>query len=145
MTAAAALISLALSGCSVIITTGIFSEVSSSHGVQIVAAVSSHGASVDTVTARITNTGARGAFIPRCGSAPLLQTQQFSSGTWIDAADATCPAGGALNPIELDPGATIVAVKLFSASGRFRLVTTVGESDDFSQSARSTSNPFAIP
>jgi hypothetical protein len=145
MTAAAALISLAMSGCTVIISTGIFSDVSTTHGVQIIAAVSSHNTVLDTVTARLTNTGARAVFIPRCGSGPLLLTQQFVNGGWTDAANAACPAGDGLNPIELDPGLTLVTVKVFTEPGRFRLVTTVGESEDFSNSARSTSNSFALP
>lgn len=141
----ASLITLALSGCSVIITTGIFSDVSSSHGVQIVATVTTHGAELDTVTARVTNTGARTVFIPRCGSAPLLLTQQFINGSWLDGANAACTAGDALYPIKLDPGLTLVTVRVFTNSGRFRFVTTVAESDDFSDGARSTSNPFALP
>ena len=134
-----------MSGCTVIISTGIFSDVSTTHGVQIIAAVSSHHTVLDTVTARVTNTGARAVFIPRCGSGPLLLTQQFVNGGWTDAAIAACPAGDGLNPIELDPGLTLVTVKVFTEPGRFRLVTTVGESEDFSNSERSTSNSFALP
>jgi hypothetical protein len=145
MTIAASLVALAMSGCTVIISTGIFTDVSTTHGVQIVAAVASHGAELDTVTARVTNTSARAVFVPRCGPGPLLLTQQFVNGTWIDVANAACPAGDALYPITLDPGLTLVAVKVFTASGRFRLVTTVGATEDFSSSGRSTSNSFSLP
>lgn len=134
-----------MSGCSLIITTGIFSDVSSSSGVQIVAVVAAYGTTFDTVTARVTNTGARAVFIPRCGSAPLLLAQRFVNGTWIDAANVACPAGESAYPIELDPGLTLTAVKVFAEPGRFRLVTTVGQTEDFSSSARSTSNSFALP
>jgi hypothetical protein len=143
------LISLALSGCTVIISTGIFSDVSTSHGVQIVAAVgtqfTAHGAALDTVTARVTNTGARAVFIPRCGPGPSLLKQQLVNGRWTDVANEACAAGAAPDPIQLDPGLTLVAVKVFTESGRFRLVTTVGDSEDFASSARSTSNSFALP
>jgi len=144
MTLAASVLSLALSGCTVIITTGIFSDVSSSSGVQIIAAVSSHSAALDTVTTRVTNTSAHAVFIPRCGSAPLLSTQQFVNGAWSDADNPTCPATSALSPIQLDPGLTLVAVSVLTQAGRFRFVTTVGESEDFSNSARATSNSFSI-
>ena len=144
MTLAASVLSLALSGCTVIITTGIFSDVSSSGGVRIVAAVTAHSAALDTVTARVTNTGARAVFIPRCGSGPLLSRQQFVNGAWSDADNPTCPAGSALNPIQLDPGLTLVAASVLTQAGRFRFITTVGESEDFSNSARATSNSFAI-
>ena len=142
---AASLISLALSGCTLIITTGVFSDVTSSSGVQIIAAVTAHGTTRDTVTAHVTNTGARAVFLPRCGSGPLLLTQQFVNGTWIDGANVACPAGEAVNAIELDPGLTLVTIKVFAEPGRFRLVTTVGETEDFSSSARTTSNSFALP
>lgn len=145
MTVAASLISLSLSGCTLVITTGIFSDVSSTHGVQIVAAVAARGATMDTVTARVTNTGARAIFVPRCGRAPLLLAQQFVNGAWLDDDNAACPSGDALNPIELDPGVTIVSVKIFTSRGRFRLVMTVGESEDFHNSAQTTSNAFALP
>ena len=145
MTLAASLISLALSGCTVIITTGIFSDVSTSHGVQIVAAVTAHGSAVDTVTARVSNTSTRAVFIPRCGSGPLLLTQRFVSGSWTDAENSACPASSTFSPIQLDPGGTLVAVKVFDTPGRFRFVTTVGQSEDFTDGARSTSNAFALP
>ena len=145
MTISASLIALAMSGCTVIISTGIFADVSTTHGVQIIAAVASHGTTLDTVTARVTNTGDRAVFVPRCGTGPLLLTQQFVNGKWIDVANAACPAGDALSPITLDPGLTLVAVKVFTESGRFRLVTTVAETEDFSSSARSTSNSFSLP
>jgi hypothetical protein len=145
LTAAASAISLALSGCSVIITTGIFSEASTAHGVTILAAVTAHGTTLDTVTARVSNTGGRAVFIPRCGHDPLLLTQQFVNGAWINGESAACDAADALMPITLDPGITLVTVKVFTTSGRFRFVTTVGESEDFSSSARTTSNAFALP
>ena len=63
-----------------IISTGIFSDISTTHGVQIIAAATSHHAAVDTVTARLTNTGDRAVFIPRCGTGPLLLSQQFVNG-----------------------------------------------------------------
>ena len=144
MTLAASLIAVALSGCTVIITTGIFSGVSTSHGVQIVAAVSSHGAALDTVTARVTNTSTRGVFIPRCGSGPLLLKQQFVNGAWTDGDSPACPATSTLSPIQLDPGFTLVALAVFSQPGRFRLVTSVGETEDFGDSARTASNTFEI-
>ena len=145
MTLAASLVSLAMSGCTVIISTGIFSDVSTSHGVQIVAAVSSHGAELDSVTARVTNTGGHAVFVPRCGSAPLLLTQQFVNGAWVDRETPACPASSAFSPIQLDPGFTLVAVRVFTQSGRFRFATSVGETEDFNNSARSTSNAFALP
>jgi hypothetical protein len=149
LTTAASLIWLSMSGCSVIITTGVFSDAVSSNGVQIIAAVTSavtaHGAAFDTVTARLTNAGARTVFIPRCGSAPLLRAQQFVNGSWIDTANPACPIGGAANAIALDPGRTLVTVKVFAEPGRFRLMTTVGDSEEFSNSANSLSNAFAIP
>jgi hypothetical protein len=141
----AAAISLALSGCSVIITTGIFSGVATTQSVIIVADVTAHGTTLDTVTARVTNTSSRAVFVPRCGLAPLLLTQEFVNGAWIDGENAACDATDALTPITLDPGLTLVTVKVFTASGRFRFVTTVGESEDFSSSARTTSNAFALP
>ena len=144
MTIAASLISLALSGCTVIITTGIFSDASTSHGVQIVAAVATHGAALDTVTARVTNTGARAVFVPRCGSGPLLLTQQLVNGTWTDGDNPACPPSSAFSPIQLDPGFTLVAIRVLAQSGRFRFTTTVGETEDFRNSARTTSNSFAI-
>jgi hypothetical protein len=144
MTLAASVLSLALSGCTVIITTGIFSDASSSSGVQIIAAVTSHSAALDTVTTHVTNTSARAVFIPRCGSAPLLSTQQFVNGAWSDADSPTCPASSALSPIQLDPGLTLVAVSVLTQAGRFRFATTVGESEDFSNSARATSNSFSV-
>ena len=139
------LVSLALSGCTVIITTGIFSDVVSTNGIQIIAAVATHNARSDTVTARITNTSDRAVFIPRCGSEPLLFTQQFVNGAWTDSERPACPASGALLPIELDPGITVVTVRVFTATGRFRFVATVDDSKDFSTSARTASNVFAIP
>lgn len=141
---AASLVSLAMSGCTVVITTGIFTDVASSSGVQIVAAVTAHGSMLDSVTARVTNTTAHSMFVPRCGAAPLLLAQQFVNGTWIDAPNGACPAGSALGPIELDPGLTLVTVKVFTDPGRFRLVTTVDDSEDFSSAMRSTSNVFAV-
>jgi len=133
-----------MSGCSIIITTGIFTDVASSGSVQIVATVTAHASTLDSVTARVTNTAAHTVFIPRCGSGPLLLAQQFVSGTWIDAPNAACPAESALSPIQLDPGLTLVTVKVFTNAGRFRLVTTVAESEDFSSAARSASNSFAV-
>lgn len=144
MTIAASVISLALSGCTVVISTGIFSDVATTHGVQIVAAVATHHGAVDSVVARVTNSSARAAFVPRCGSEPLLLTQQLVNGTWMDGDNPACPAHSALGPIQLDPGFTLVTVKVLAQSGRFRFVTTVGETEDFSNSARTTSNSFAI-
>lgn len=145
LTAAASAISLALSGCSVIITTGIFSDVSTTHGVLIVAAVATHGTALDTVTARVTNTSTRALFVPRCGTGPLLLTQKLVNGAWIDVENAACDAADALQPIELDPGFTLVTVKAFTTGGRFRFVTSVGETRDFSTSAQTASNTFALP
>lgn len=144
MTLAASVISLALSGCTVIISTGIFSDVSSTQSVRIVAAVSAHGNALDSVVARVTNTSARAVFVPRCGSAPLMLTQQFVNGVWTDGENPACPPSGVLSPIQLDPGFTLVAVRVFVQPGRFRLVTSVGETEDFSNSAQATSNSFAI-
>jgi hypothetical protein len=145
LTTAAYLVSLALSGCSVIITTGVFSGVSSARSVEIIARVSAHGESVDTVTARITNVSGRAVFVPRCGSVPLLLPQQFVNGAWVAGNYPACSALDALAPIELDPGFTLVAVHVFGSSGRYRLVMTVGETEDFSTSSQSTSNSFAVP
>ena len=144
MTLAASIVSLALSGCTVVITTGIFSDVASAHGVQIVAAVATRGSLLDTVTARVTNTGERTVFIPRCGTDPLLETQQLVNGSWIDSANPACPPGDGLNPIALDPGLTLVAVRVVAEAGRFRFITTVGKSEDFGESTRAVSNSFAI-
>jgi hypothetical protein len=72
-------------------------------------------------------------------------TQEFVNGTWTDSERAACPASGALLPIELDPGITLVTVRAFTSTGRFRFVATVDESKDFSNSSRTASNAFAIP
>jgi hypothetical protein len=106
LTVAASAISLALSGCSVIITTEIFSGVSTTHSVIIVADVTAHGSTLDTVTARLTNTSSHSVFIPRCGLAPLLLTQKFVNGAWSDDENAACDAADSLTPITVDPPPT---------------------------------------
>jgi len=138
------LISLAMSGCTVIISTGIFSDISTTHGVQIIAAVASHSATFDSVTARLTNTGDRAVFVPRCGSQALLLAEELVNGTWTRVSEAACPSRDATLRIELDPGSTIVAVRVLPAPGRFRLVATVATNDDFSNGLRVVSNAFEI-
>jgi hypothetical protein len=144
MTLAASLISLAMSGCTVIISTGIFSDISTTHGVQIIAAVASRATTVDTVTARLTNTGDRAVFVPRCGSQPLLLAEELVNGAWTRASEAACPPADAAARIELDPGSTVIAVHVFAASGRFRLVATVAKNEDFSDGSSVASNSFEI-
>jgi hypothetical protein len=144
MTIAASLVALAMSGCTVIISTGIFTDVSTTHGVQIVAAVASHGTTLDTVTARLTNTGDRAVFVPRCGSQALLRAEELMNGTWTRTSEAACPAHDAASRIELDPGATVVAIHVFAATGRFRLVATVSHDEDFSDGSSVASNSFQV-
>ena len=110
------------------------------------AIVGSRGAGGDSVFVRLTNTETHPAFLPRCGAEPLLLHQQFVSGEWAGGIqNFMCLVPAAPGPVQLDPGATLQLVRVFSAPGRYRFTVSVATTQDSSDAALATSNAFDIP
>ena len=117
----------------------------SGRGIEMVASVVSHTSAGDSVTIRMTNTGARTEFLSRCGAQPLLLMQQFVNGVWTGGVqNFMCVAPSAPGPVRLAPGETITLGRVLSVAGRYRFTTSVGEMEDLSDATQTVSNGFDI-
>ena len=133
----AALVAL---GCSADLTSGI-----SADGVVISASVGGRSELGDSIHVHIANTGIDTAYLPRCGSGPLLLSQQFVDGAWIGGVqNFACVAPTEPGPVTLPPGGSVDAVRFFS-SGRYRMLVSVARRVDLSDVARALSNAFDAP
>jgi len=121
-------------------------RVAPAHGVAITASLRGRSAVGDTVVLTYTNVGSQAAYMPRCGSQPLVLTQQFVNGDWVGGVqNFMCVAPSAPGPVELAPGGTLQIVRVFDTAGRYRFFTTVGAQADLTDGDRSTSNAVDVP
>ena len=117
----------------------------SSHNVSITASVGGRSAIGDSVTIHIHNDGPDAAYIPRCGSGPLLLVQTFMNGIWTGGVqNFMCVAPSAPGPVQLLPGASVDVVRVFQA-GRYRITASVATASDLSNSVTAISNAFDAP
>jgi hypothetical protein len=116
------------------------------HGVTMRASLAGRGPSGDTVVVTFTNAGADTAFRSRCGSQPLLLSQQFVNDTWTGGVqNFMCPMSDQPGPVALIPGATLQLVRFFDAAGRYRFLVSVGSIADLSDAQRDMSNVLDVP
>ena len=86
----------------------------SAHNVSITASLGGHGPLGDSVTIHIHNDGPDTAYIPRCGSGPLLLVQTFMNGQWTGGVqNFMCLAPSAPGPVQLAPGASLDEVRVY--------------------------------
>jgi hypothetical protein len=117
----------------------------SGHNVSITASLGGRGPLGDTVAIHIHNDGAETAFIPRCGTGPLILVQQFMNGAWFGGVqNFMCVAPSASGPVQLLGGASIDLVRVFQA-GRYRITASVATTTDLSNSMTAVSNQFDAP
>jgi hypothetical protein len=116
------------------------------HGVTMRASLAGHGPSGDTVVVTFTNAGAQTAFLSRCGSQPLLLSQQFMNGAWTGGVqNFMCPMSNQPGPVTLIPGAALQLVRFFDSPGRYRFLASVGSIADLSDAQRDVSNAVDVP
>jgi hypothetical protein len=117
----------------------------SAHNVSITASLGGHSALGDSVTIHIHNDGPDAAYIPRCGSGPLLLVQTFMNGQWTGGVqNFMCLAPSAPGPVQLAAGASVDEVRVFQA-GRYRITASVATKIDLSNSVTTTSNAIDVP
>lgn len=117
----------------------------SGHNVSITASLGGRGPLGDTVTIHIHNDGPGTAFIPRCGTGPLVLVQQFTNGAWFGGVqNFMCLVPTAPGPVQLLGGASIDLVRVFQA-GRYRITASVATTTDLSDSMTAVSNQFDAP
>jgi hypothetical protein len=117
----------------------------SSHNVSITASLGGRSSIGDSVTIRIHNDGPQTAYLPRCGSGPLLLVQTFMNGVWTGGVqNFMCLAPSAPGPVQLLPGASIDEVRVFQA-GRYRITASVATTSDLSNSVTTVSNAIDAP
>jgi hypothetical protein len=115
------------------------------HGVTMRLSVAGRGPSGDTVIVTFTNAGSQTAFLPRCGTQPLLLSQQFANGAWTGGVqNFMCPMSAQPGPVTLVPGAAIRVVRLFDTAGRYRVLTSVGSIADLTDAQADTSNTVDV-
>ena len=115
-------------------------------GVAITATVTNRGSFGDSVVIHIANAGPGPAYLPRCGSGPLLLAQQFTNGTWTGGVqNFMCLTPSAPGPIALTAGASLDIVRVMDVSGRYRFIVSVAEDTALSTAVTATSNAFDIP
>jgi hypothetical protein len=118
----------------------------SAHGVVITADITSHASSGDSIVVHISNAGVGSAFLPRCGSGPLLLTQQFTNGAWTGGVqNFLCIAPPVPGPIELAAGASIDIVRVMDVNGRYRFIVAVAEDASLTTAVTAASNSFDVP
>jgi hypothetical protein len=116
-----------------------------SQNISIVATVGARTADGDSVTIHIVNGGSDTAYVPRCGGAPLLLTQQFVNGVWAGGVqNFMCVAPTAPGPIQLLPGSSVDIIRVLQA-GRYRMTVSVGSSADLSNATIAVSNAVDAP
>lgn len=116
------------------------------HGVTMRASLAGRGAFGDTLLVTFTNGGSQTAFLPRCGSQPLLLTQQFVNGAWAGGVqNFMCPMSDQPGPVALTPGATLQLVRFFDTAGRYRFLASIGSIADLSDAQMDTSNAVDVP
>ena len=112
----------------------------------VVDAAAVHVANGDSVTITITNGGDHDVFLLRCGQAPRLLTQQHIGELWVGGVqNFMCPVPAAPGQVQLVPGERIVLTRVFDITGRYRVLVTVGTSDDLTDAASVYSNGFDVP
>jgi len=121
------------------------SLLTTSHDVSITATVGRRGALGDTVTFRIANGGSAVAYMPRCGSLPLLLVQQFKDGVWTGGVqNFMCLAPAAPGPVSLGPGESIDVLRIFE-SGQYRMTMPVASDVALTNATQAVSNAFDAP
>jgi hypothetical protein len=116
-----------------------------SHNVSITASVVGRVSLGDSVAIRIHNDGRDTAYLPRCGSGPLILVQQFMNGVWTGGVqNFMCVAPSAPGPVQLAPGANIDIARVFQA-GRYRITASVATASDLSNASTAVSNAFDAP
>jgi hypothetical protein len=99
----------------------------------------------DSVALHFVNTGSAPAYLPRCGSEPLMLTQQFVNGVWTGGVqNFMCVAPAAPGPVQLDPGASLVLIRILKP-GRYRMTATTTNLADLSNPVPLVSNTFDTP
>jgi len=111
----------------------------------VVNAVGVRVAGHDTVTITITNGRDGDVFLSRCGPGPRLLTQQQIGELWVGGVQNFLCVTGAPGPVRLAPGEQIVLTRVFSVTGRYRVLVTVGTKDDLTDAATVYSNGFDVP
>lgn len=109
------------------------------------ATVGGQSAAGDTVFLDITNSGATTAFFPRCGTEPLVLTQEFVNGVWTAGVqNFSCVTSTTSNVFALTAGAHIRVMRLFPASGQFRFILNCATVPDLKDTSPCLSNPFEV-
>jgi hypothetical protein len=117
----------------------------SGHDVSITVSVHDRGPLGDSVTVHIHNDGPDTAYLPRCGSGPLILVQHFVNGVWTGGVqNFMCLAPSAPGPVQLNPGASLDEIRVFEP-GRYRITASVATKSDLSNSVTAVSNAFDAP
>jgi len=112
----------------------------------VVNAIGVRVAGRDSVTITITNGGDSEVFLLRCGQGPRLLTQQHIGELWVGGVqNFMCPVPAAPGQVRLAPGEQIVLTRVYDITGRYRVLVTVGTSDDLGDAASVYSNGFDVP
>jgi len=106
-----------------------------------VAAVQSGGDSI-VVVAHNHTTGV--VYLKRCGSRPLLLTQQFVNGEWQGGVqNFLCPVPNGPDPMPVSPGDSVVT-PVFESAGTFRFIVIAGTTSDLADGGQRFSNSIVV-
>jgi hypothetical protein len=111
------------------------------------ATVGGQSAVGDTVFLDIANNGNATVYFPRCGTEPLVLTQELVNGVWVGGVQnfACLNTGTTATSIPLSPGAHIKLSRIFAASGEFRFVLNCATVPDLKDTSPCiSSNPFDV-
>ncbi len=140
----AAGLALSAAACSGDLTSGIPGDVVS-HDVAITARLGGRGPDGDTVTIHIANGGTGNAYLPQCGTQPLLLTQQFVNGQWIGGVqNFMCVMSMEPGPVIVPPGGSVEVVRIFQP-GRYRVSVAVASNFNLSDATSALSDAFDTP
>lgn len=130
-------------GCSSDLTSGTPGPVVS-HDVSITAQLGGQDASGDSVTIHIANGGTATAYLPRCGTQPLLLTQQFVNGAWTGGVQNFMCVTSDAGPVTVPPGGAVDVVRILQ-TGRYRMLVGVASKSDLSDRETALSEAFDTP
>lgn len=137
-------LAVSAAACSSDLRSGVTGPVGS-NGVAITTRIGGRGSSGDTVTIHIANGGTANAYLPQCGNAPLLLTQQFVNGQWIGGVqNFMCLASIEPGPVIVPAGGSVDVVRIFQP-GRYRVSVAVATDFNLSNPTPALSGAFDTP
>lgn len=130
-------------GCGSDLTSGTPGPVIS-HDVSITARLGGHSATGDSVTIHIANSGTATAYLPRCGTQPLLLTQQFANGVWTGGVQNFLCIASEAGPVTIPAGSAVDVIRILQ-QGRYRMMVGVASKSDLSDRETARSEAFDTP